>query len=160
MRSVININNRQRLLPVYALRERFGGAIDGLRVGCWDWRSSPTPTTFGAFAGHDQHPVRRRGNRQRIRPGGDGHGPSQPAGVRTVGGQRAGGRQPGAGDRPGHGVVAVRRRQLAGRRPLHEPAAVRVRRSKRAGRRKDATPGLPVRGRGQKRHGLGQTQAV
>ena len=33
MRSVININNRQRLLPVYALRERFGGAIDGLRVG-------------------------------------------------------------------------------------------------------------------------------
>ena len=33
LRSVININNRQRLLPVYALRERFGGAIDGLRVG-------------------------------------------------------------------------------------------------------------------------------
>lgn len=33
LRSVININNRQRMLPVYALRERFGGAIDGLRVG-------------------------------------------------------------------------------------------------------------------------------
>ena len=33
LRSVININNRQRLLPVYALRERFGGAIDGLRLG-------------------------------------------------------------------------------------------------------------------------------
>ena len=33
LRSVININNRQRLLPVYALRERFGGAINGLRLG-------------------------------------------------------------------------------------------------------------------------------
>ena len=33
LRSVININNRQRPLPVYALRERFGEAIDGLRVG-------------------------------------------------------------------------------------------------------------------------------
>jgi UDPglucose 6-dehydrogenase len=33
LRSVININNRQRLLPVYALRERFSGGMDGLRVG-------------------------------------------------------------------------------------------------------------------------------
>ena len=33
LRSVININNRQRPLPVYALWQRFGGAIDGLRVG-------------------------------------------------------------------------------------------------------------------------------
>ncbi len=33
LRSVININNRQRLLPVYALRERFGAGMDGLRVG-------------------------------------------------------------------------------------------------------------------------------
>ena len=33
LRTVININNRQRLLPVYALRERFGGTVDGLRVG-------------------------------------------------------------------------------------------------------------------------------
>ena len=162
MRSVININNRQRLLPVYALRERFGGAIDGLRVGVlglafkpntYDVREAPSLDMINTLC--DDEAIR-----QRILPGGDGHGPSQPAGVRTVGGQRAGGRQPGAGDRPGHGVVAVRRRQLAGRRPLHEPAAVRVRRSKRAGRRKDATPGLPVRGRGQKRHGLGLAQAV
>ena len=33
LRSVINTNNRQRLLPLHALRQRFGGALDGLRVG-------------------------------------------------------------------------------------------------------------------------------
>ena len=33
LRSVINTNNRQRLLPLHALRQRFGGVIDGLRVG-------------------------------------------------------------------------------------------------------------------------------
>ena len=33
LRSVINTNNRQRLLPLHALRQRFGGAFDGLRVG-------------------------------------------------------------------------------------------------------------------------------
>ena len=33
LRSVINTNNRQRLLPLHALRQRFGGPIDGLRVG-------------------------------------------------------------------------------------------------------------------------------
>ena len=33
LRSVINTNNRQRLLPLHALRQRFGGAIDGLGVG-------------------------------------------------------------------------------------------------------------------------------
>jgi len=32
LRSVITVNNRQRLLPLYALRERFNGAIGGLRV--------------------------------------------------------------------------------------------------------------------------------
>ena len=33
LRSVINTNNRQRLLPLHALRQRFGGSMDGLRVG-------------------------------------------------------------------------------------------------------------------------------
>ena len=33
LRSVINTNNRQRLLPLHALRQRFGGMIDGLGVG-------------------------------------------------------------------------------------------------------------------------------
>ena len=33
LRSVINTNNRQRLLPLHALRQRFGGAMEGLRVG-------------------------------------------------------------------------------------------------------------------------------
>ena len=33
LRSVINTNNRQRLLPLHALRQRFNGALDGLRVG-------------------------------------------------------------------------------------------------------------------------------
>ena len=33
LRSVININNRQRLLPLFALRERFNGNLAGLRVG-------------------------------------------------------------------------------------------------------------------------------
>ena len=33
LRSVINVNNKQRLLPLYALRSRFGGAISGLKVG-------------------------------------------------------------------------------------------------------------------------------
>ncbi len=33
LRSVINVNNKQRLLPLYALRSRFGGALSGLRVG-------------------------------------------------------------------------------------------------------------------------------
>ena len=32
LRSVININNRQRLLPLYALRERFDANMTGLRV--------------------------------------------------------------------------------------------------------------------------------
>ena len=32
LRSVININNRQRLLPLYALRERFDANMAGLRV--------------------------------------------------------------------------------------------------------------------------------
>ena len=33
LRSVININNRQRLLPLNALRKRFEGALAGLKVG-------------------------------------------------------------------------------------------------------------------------------
>ena len=33
LRSVINTNNRQRLLPLHALRQRFDGALAGLRVG-------------------------------------------------------------------------------------------------------------------------------
>ena len=33
LRSVINVNNKQRLLPLYALRYRFGGALSGLKVG-------------------------------------------------------------------------------------------------------------------------------
>ena len=33
LRSVININNRQRMLPLYALRQRFNGALSGVRVG-------------------------------------------------------------------------------------------------------------------------------
>ena len=33
LRAVINVNNRQRLLPLYALRERFDGALAGRRVG-------------------------------------------------------------------------------------------------------------------------------
>lgn len=33
LRSVITVNNRQRLRPLYALRERFNGEIAGLRVG-------------------------------------------------------------------------------------------------------------------------------
>jgi UDPglucose 6-dehydrogenase len=32
LRSVITVNNRQRLRPLYALRERFNGSISGLRV--------------------------------------------------------------------------------------------------------------------------------
>ena len=33
LRSVINVNNRQRMLPLYALRRRFNGALSGVRVG-------------------------------------------------------------------------------------------------------------------------------
>ena len=33
LRSVISVNNRQRLLPLYALRERFDANMGGLRVG-------------------------------------------------------------------------------------------------------------------------------
>ncbi len=33
LRSVINVNNRQRMLPLYALRRRFNGALNGVRVG-------------------------------------------------------------------------------------------------------------------------------
>ena len=32
LRAVAGVNSRQRLLPLYALRRRFGGALDGLRV--------------------------------------------------------------------------------------------------------------------------------
>ena len=33
LRSVININNRQRMLPLYTLRQCFNGALSGVRVG-------------------------------------------------------------------------------------------------------------------------------
>ena len=33
LRSVINVNNRQRMLPLYTLRQRFNGALNGARVG-------------------------------------------------------------------------------------------------------------------------------
>ena len=33
LRAVINVNHRQRLLPLSALRERFNGSFVGLRVG-------------------------------------------------------------------------------------------------------------------------------
>ena len=33
LRSVINVNNRQRMLPLHALRQRFNGALSGVRVG-------------------------------------------------------------------------------------------------------------------------------
>lgn len=33
LRSVINVNNRQRMLPLYALRQHFNGALNGMRVG-------------------------------------------------------------------------------------------------------------------------------
>ena len=33
LRSVINVNNRQRMLPLYTLRQRFNGALNGVRVG-------------------------------------------------------------------------------------------------------------------------------
>ena len=33
LRSVVSINNRQRLLPLYALRAQFNGALAGLRIG-------------------------------------------------------------------------------------------------------------------------------
>ena len=33
LRSVINVNNRQRMLPLYTLRQRFNGALSGVRVG-------------------------------------------------------------------------------------------------------------------------------
>ena len=33
LRAVINVNNRQRLLPLYALRERFNGGLAGRRIG-------------------------------------------------------------------------------------------------------------------------------
>ena len=33
LRSVINVNNRQRMLPLYALRQRFNGALNGVCVG-------------------------------------------------------------------------------------------------------------------------------
>ena len=33
LRSVINVNNRQRMLPLYALRQCFNGALSGVRVG-------------------------------------------------------------------------------------------------------------------------------
>ena len=32
LRAVSNSNNRQRLLPIHVLRERFGGSLDGVRV--------------------------------------------------------------------------------------------------------------------------------
>ena len=33
LRSVINVNNRQRMLPLHTLRQRFNGALNGVRVG-------------------------------------------------------------------------------------------------------------------------------
>jgi UDPglucose 6-dehydrogenase len=40
LRSVITVNNRQRHLPLYALRQRFGG-LDGLRVGVFGLAFKP-----------------------------------------------------------------------------------------------------------------------
>ena len=41
LRSVININNRQRLLPLFALRESFDGKMAGLRVGVFGLAFKP-----------------------------------------------------------------------------------------------------------------------
>ena len=60
LRSVINTNNRQRLLPLHALRRRFQGALAGLRVGILglafkpetdDVRDAPALDLIRALAG-------------------------------------------------------------------------------------------------------------
>ena len=60
LRSVINTNNRQRLLPLHALRRRFQGALGGLRVGILglafkpetdDVRDAPALDLIRALAG-------------------------------------------------------------------------------------------------------------
>ena len=59
LRSVINVNNRQRLLPLYALRQRFNGNMAGLRVavlglafkpGTDDVRDAPSLDLIRALA--------------------------------------------------------------------------------------------------------------
>ena len=60
LRSVINTNNRQRLLPLHALRRRFQGTLGGLRVGILglafkpetdDVRDAPSLDLIRALAG-------------------------------------------------------------------------------------------------------------
>ncbi len=60
LRSVINTNNRQRLLPLHALRRRFQGSLSGLRVGILglafkpetdDVRDAPSLDLVRALAG-------------------------------------------------------------------------------------------------------------
>ena len=58
LRSVINVNNRQRLLPLYGLRRRFDGAVSGLHVAVLglafkpntdDVRDAPSLDLIGAL---------------------------------------------------------------------------------------------------------------
>ena len=60
LRSVINTNNRQRLLPLHALRRRFQGSLSGLKVGILglafkpetdDVRDAPSLDLVRALAG-------------------------------------------------------------------------------------------------------------
>ena len=62
LRAVINVNNRQRLLPLYALRERFDGDLAGVRVAVLglafkpntdDIRDAPALDLIGALVNED-----------------------------------------------------------------------------------------------------------
>ena len=150
LRSVISVNNRQQLMPLLALRERFNGALGGLRVAVLglafkpqtdDVRGAPSLCADTRPAGRGRErgglrPPRQRQRRPRVAPG------------------RAPGRQPRrrrrrrASRRPAHRMAAACGCRLAAHSRSHGRAALRVRRTQRAGRREDAGAGVRVCGCG------------
>ena len=131
LRSVINVNNKQRLLPLYALRSRFGGAISGLKVGVLglafkpetdDVRDAPSLDLIRALVdeGVEVQAFDPRATHTAAR--------ELPSSAQIMD-------DPVEASAGAHALVllteweADSQRRLEGRRPLHETAQIRLRRA-------------------------------
>ena len=149
LRSVINTNNRQRLLPLHALRQRFGGALAGLRVGVLglafkpetdDVRDAPSLDLVRALVDEG---VRRSG----VRPARHGQRPRRAPLRGAACRWRRRGREPRPGAGAAHRVARDSRVRLARRGALHDSAAPRLRRTQRPPPRRARVPRLRIRRR-------------
>ena len=150
LRSVINTNNRQRLLPLHALRQRFDGALTGLRVGILglafkpetdDVRDAPSLDLVRALV--DEGVEVRAFDPQAM----ESARPALPSSVQLVG-DVAESRKPGAGAGAPDRVGSDSRRRLAGPGPVHASPAAGVRWQERPRPRRNGQARLRVHGGG------------